>query len=359
MNRLLLLLFFLLAPILVIFISAKSYAEDSSIGVAAITEDSIKLNEVKGLDVDLEKMDVSLTDLTNTMVNIQESVKLYETVFAGLTKTISNSIQSSKEQMYLSEDIYDQRLERSLGKPIGYNKSDNSEIKVYELTELGYRGYIAKIKLFNPDVFKVALAGGELGKIETTSAAAKRTGAILAINGGGFGVGKVNGAYVSTMVGGTVVDGDLVNNFVRKRNEDIFFVGIDKQGKLVGNIPETEKDIMDLNPQQGLSFIPILIENGKKVELPSKWANTVQPRTIIGQYENGNIILIVVDGRQGDYSIGITLERLQEKLIAIGIKSAYNLDGGGSTAMYFKGKILNKPSDGRERPVANNFIVLP
>lgn len=69
--------------------------------------------------------------------------------------------------------------------------------------------------------------------------------------------------------------------------------------------------------------------------------------------------MIVVDGRQGNWSYGVSLERLQDKLLELGVKDAYNLDGGGSTAMYYSGKILNRPSDGRQRSVANNIVILP
>jgi len=293
------------------------------------------------------------------MTDIQTTVNEFEAIFSEYTTTINRSIESSRDQKYLSDDIYEQRITKALGEPIDFYLSNSSEIKIFELKELGYRGYIAKIKLFDPDVFKLSLANGQMGELETTSNAAIRTGAVLAINGGGFGAGRVNGELVSTMIGGTVVDGQVVKEFVPKSNEDLFFVGIDKKGDLVGGVPKSAEEVEALNPHQGVSFIPILIAGGEKVELPGAWAKTKHPRTIIGQYANDDLIVIVVDGRQGDYSLGITLERLQTKLLELGVKDAYNLDGGGSTAMYFKGKILNKPSDGVERPVANNFIVLP
>ena len=69
--------------------------------------------------------------------------------------------------------------------------------------------------------------------------------------------------------------------------------------------------------------------------------------------------MIVIDGRQNDWSIGVTLETLQDKLLELGVKEAYNLDGGGSSAMYYNGKILNQPSDGKERPVVNNIVIMP
>lgn len=357
MSKFLVFLIFLLAPLSVLVIVTKSYADDPTIG--ALNNEVIIKDEIVSIDSKLNEMSVNLTELSIKMTDISEVAKVHEETFATYTETIDNSIEISKDQKYLSDDIYERRITNALGEPIDFYLSDNSEIKIFELKELGYRGYIAKIKLFDPEVFKVELAEGEMGKLETTSEAAERVGAVLGINGGGFGVGRVDGELFSEMIGGTVIDGELVNNFIRAKDEDLFFVGINKSGDLVGNIPETSYDIMKLGPYQGVSFIPILIRFGMKIKLPNPWVNTKHPRTIIGQYANDDIILIVVDGRQGEWSSGISLERLQDKLLELGVKNAYNLDGGGSTVMYFKGEILNKPSDGHERPVANSILILP
>lgn len=359
MNKVWVFLMFLLAPIIALVFVSKGYADDQAIGDFEHYRTTPIRHEIDAIDMHIDAVDVNLTDLTGRVSEIQMAVNEYAQVFAEYTHKISSSIESSKDQKYLSDDIYEQRITKALGEPIDFYLSDTSEIKIFELKELGYRGYIAKVKLFDPDVFKLSLAKGEIGNVETTSDAAERTGAVLAINGGGFGAGKVDGELVSTMIGGAVVDGKFIQEFVPKENEDIFFVGINRQGDLIGGVPKSSQEVRDMKPYQGVSFIPILIQNGETIELPDAWANRRHPRTIIGQYANDDLILIVVDGRQGDYSVGITLERLQEKLLELGVKDAYNLDGGGSTVMYFKGQILNKPSDGAERPVANNFIVLP
>ena len=99
---------------------------------------------------------------------------------------------------------------------------------------------------------------------------------------------------------------------------------------MIGTVPQTEKELTALKPYQGVSFIPVLLKDGKKVEIPDDWKTTNQPRTIIGKYANDDLIMIVIDGRQGDWSVGVTLEHLQDKLLELGVKEAYNLDGGGS-----------------------------
>ncbi len=359
MNKISVFLVFLIIPFLVFLFLAKTYSETLDLNKFVVDSEEINYNTLEYVDTNIKKPTTDIVGLIDKMNNIQQVVFEFNEFYKDFSKTVESSISSSKEQKTLSEDIYEQRITRALGKHIDFYLSNNVEIKVFELKELGYRGYIAKVKLFNPDVFKLSLARGEKNRLETTSEAALRTGAVLAINGGGFG-GKMteDGMGLSTIVGGAIVDGVVVEEFVKKPNEDLFFVGINRRGDLVGNVPKSQKDVDKLNAYQGVSFIPILIKNGRKVPLPSAWKKARHPRTIIGQYANDDLILIVVDGRQGEYSKGITLERLQDKLLKLGVKDAYNLDGGGSTAMYFKNKLLNKPSDGKERPVANNFVIL-
>jgi exopolysaccharide biosynthesis protein len=50
------------------------------------------------------------------------------------------------------------------------------------------------------------------------------------------------------------------------------------------------------------------------------------------------------------------LPELQDKLIALGAIDAYNLDGGGSSSLVFNGQVINKPSDGKLRPLPTHFL---
>jgi exopolysaccharide biosynthesis protein len=358
MKKIYVFMLFVLTPVIALIILGASYDIKTDLG-GSMENKAYQPITFEALDIKLSEPEVDLRDLSIQMANLQNNMVDYVSVFKHFDTIISDSIADSQKQKTLSDDIYEQRITKALGAPIDFHLDSKTEIKIFELKELGYRGYIAKVKLFDPYAFKLALAKDQTNTLETISEVANRRGAIFAINGGGFGARKENDEFISQMIGAAVVDGKMVKEFVHSEEEDLFFVGTDKFGNLVGNVPKTSQDIMALNPQQGVSFIPILIENGKKMPLPGPWKTSKHPRTIIGQYANDDLIMIVVDGRQGEWSSGITLERLQEKLIELGVKDAYNLDGGGSTAMYFKGRILNKPSSGYERPVANHFIIVP
>jgi len=84
------------------------------------------------------------------------------------------------------------------------------------------------------------------------------------------------------------------------------------------------------------------------------------PRTIIGIDKGGFIWLVVVDGRQPSYSIGMTFEDLQRLCDRLGLTDALNLDGGGSTTMVVKGQLMNRVSDSiGPRAVSDALVVLP
>lgn len=81
------------------------------------------------------------------------------------------------------------------------------------------------------------------------------------------------------------------------------------------------------------------------------------PRTALGLGASGEILLVVVDGRQS-HSRGVTLQELAHILQEKGAISALNFDGGGSSAMVVKDRVVNRPSDGQERAVSSALLLL-
>lgn len=89
------------------------------------------------------------------------------------------------------------------------------------------------------------------------------------------------------------------------------------------------------------------------------FARARHPRTAVGFDSDLTFLwLVVVDGRQGGYSGGISLPELTDLLLALGVEEALNLDGGGSSTMLVRDSLVNRPSDDSgERPVANSLWV--
>jgi len=110
---------------------------------------------------------------------------------------------------------------------------------------------------------------------------------------------------------------------------------------------------------------PLLLVGGRRADEGAvrerpRFAAGRHPRTAAGfDRETGRAWLVVVDGRQGRYSDGMTLPELTALLEALGVDDAVNLDGGGSSVMVVRGRTVTHPSDpDGERPVVNALAVV-
>jgi len=118
--------------------------------------------------------------------------------------------------------------------------------------------------------------------------------------------------------------------------------------------------------KMAIGGIPRIIRDGKisiEVEqegISQSFSTTRHPRTALGYSRNGQILfLVTVDGRQAEYSIGMSLSELSHFMLKLGCYQALNLDGGGSTTMVIADKVVNSPSDATgERAVANSLLIL-
>jgi hypothetical protein len=84
------------------------------------------------------------------------------------------------------------------------------------------------------------------------------------------------------------------------------------------------------------------------------------PRTLAGLRADGSLLLVTVDGRRPGWSAGVTLPEAARVMRSLGAREALNLDGGGSTSMTVRGRVVNRPSDAAgERAVSDALLVLP
>lgn len=242
-------------------------------------------------------------------------------------------------------------------KPVKVNswQTKNTSIKVYDLTTSSYRGKLMLVKVKDPRKIQIALAKGGLGKIETTSSMAKRNGALAAVNGGGF----INTAKYKRPFNYplhiTIHNGRLVS--LVKPIRSTCTIGINSSGKLVVDGSSTPQTLIKQGVREAVSFAPLLIKNGKAVTV----RNLVpDPRTAIGQKKDGTFIFVVIDGRRKGWSQGATFKDLQKILLQNGAWIAANLDGGGSSSIFYNGKLQNKPSDiTGERRIATSIVIYP
>lgn len=119
----------------------------------------------------------------------------------------------------------------------------------------------------------------------------------------------------------------------------------DRISELIGGYPKIVKD--------GIDYVDL----GYQQEGGPPHTYERHPRTAVGfSSDSSKAYFITVDGR--GYSLGMTLHELAQFMISIGVHYGLNLDGGGSTTMIVRDQVMNVPSDGSQRPVANAMLVI-
>ncbi|WP_238918970.1 phosphodiester glycosidase family protein [Clostridium sp. YIM B02555] len=237
--------------------------------------------------------------------------------------------------------------------------TSGNEITRYDIHTDRYNGYVLEIK--NPLGVKVAMTK-YLGKIgQKTSEMAEDHNAIAAINGGAFVDESSDGTlYAGTGAepGGFVISGgNLIypkTNVKRNNVENV--IAFTKGGQLIVG-DHTLAELQKLNVQEAMCFRrPNIIINGKP-QVKDKIADGLNPRTAVGQKEDGTVIFLVIDGRKIT-APGASLYDVQQIMLERGAINAGALDGGYSSTMYYKGDVINSPNawDG-ERTVATAFYV--
>lgn len=176
--------------------------------------------------------------------------------------------------------------------------------------------------------------------------------AVAAVNASGFQDPNENGNG-GEVVGMSLSQGQYWGQYAWHYGSIV----LTNENKLVvGNIQNWDRYG---NIRDGMQFSPVLIADGeKKVSGTSGYG--VQPRTAVGQREDGVIVFLVIDGRDITHSFGCTVDDLAEELLKYDVINASSCDGGATTALAYKGKVLNKncslhPDLGRILP--NAFMV--
>lgn len=123
------------------------------------------------------------------------------------------------------------------------------------------------------------------------------------------------------------------------------------------------QDILAAGYENTYAFGPILVQNGevdqKEIRKTSVYARN--PRCGVGMVEPGHFVLIVVDGRRDEYSLGLDMQEFAQLFVDAGCVTAYNMDGGVSTCMIFMGEQLNShgniTSYSKQRHMPDGFVI--
>ena len=218
----------------------------------------------------------------------------------------------------------------------------NISVDLTEKTVNETQVYVADITLSSSDYLKTALAQNSYGTNVTakTSVTAAENNAILAVNGDYYGANS--SGYV-------IRNGVVYRDSVREdaSNGDL---AIYKDGsfKIIYEDQVSADQLVQDGVVNLLAFGPSLVENGEiSVDTNTEvgQAMSSNPRTAIGIIDENHYIIVVSDGRTSE-SKGLSLYQMAEVMKSYGVKTAYNLDGGGSSTLYFNGQVINKPTTG-------------
>jgi exopolysaccharide biosynthesis protein len=203
--------------------------------------------------------------------------------------------------------------------------------------------YVADVVLDDATTLKSAFAEDTFGEniTETTSAIAADHNAIFAINGDYYGFRDT----------GIVIRNGVVYRDEGARQGLAFYK--DGTVKVYDETTTTAEQLLADGVWNTLSFGPSLLENGEiasgieDVEVDTNFGNHSiqgeQPRTAVGVINENHLVFVVVDGRSPGYSAGVTMTGLAQIMKDLGATTAYNIDGGGSSTMYFNGSLVNNP----------------
>lgn len=305
----------------------------------ALTEQNQQLNQnINSLSQQLEE----LTKLNEQYVlerplSVNELETKYRTLL-GEAQTQASELETAKNEVQKERDeiqnYYNQLNEH-------FYVKDDLKVKLVETRTDDQHYWVAEVVSSDTTPLKGAMANDTYnGDRETISSMAKRLNAVLAINASGFY------AKTNRPMGAVVRNGQLIS-LDSSYTEEV--LSLQSDGDLVFTTVNTEEEFKNSDIEQTFTFGPILIRDGNPVPLTD---NSYHPRTAIGQLDHNRYILLVVEGRM-EGAKGMSLQDLQQIFLNLGCQTAYNLDGGGSTSLYFQGKLINTPSDGNERAVVD------
>ena len=249
----------------------------------------------------------------------------------------SDSSDASDSSSRDSTGTQDDTVTAAGSEVIGTYEDENMTITVTRCTVEDTEVYTADVKLSSAQYLKTAFAEDTYGRnvTETTSDMAAAKDAVLAVNGDYYGAQET----------GYVIRNGVVYRETAGSNE-VLCIYPDGTMEIVDPSEVTAQELADRGVWQAFSFGPALVESGEIAvsegeEVGKAMADN--PRTAIGVIDTLHYVLVVSDGRT-DESEGLSLRELASYMQSLGVQTAYNLDGGGSSTMVFQGTVVNNPT---------------
>ena len=270
---------------------------------------------------------------------INEKLGLSEATVASLTENTNGNSSDSAGQSESEAENTSLAASSTVegGSVIGSYSDSNVSITLKEYREYDSAIYVADVTVSDVSYLKTALASNTYGRniTDTTSNIASDNNAILAINGDYYGARQ--SGYV-------IRNGSLYRN--SSGNRDALAIMKNGEFEFVSEGETSAETLLQNGALQVFSFGPVLLEDGSISVTENDevgMAMASNPRTAIGYLGKNHYVFVVSDGRTSE-SAGLSLYELAEFMQSLGVVDAYNLDGGGSSTMVFKGEVINTPT---------------
>ena len=206
--------------------------------------------------------------------------------------------------------------------------------------------FVVDVQLRDASAFHAELAQGDF---EPLSTMAQRETAVLAINADDY---RAHQYGVIIRDGKVLRIHDTTRHMLAVLPDGSFETVSDRSAEQPGVLANR---LQQENVLHTFEFGPVLVQDGQAVSFPAAFdvistrSTRREPRTAIGMIAPLHYVILVVDGRQPGYSKGLSLQALQTLFVSLGAQTAINLDGGGSTELWFQGTILNQPAGGERK----------
>lgn len=294
-------------------------------------------------------------------VEIEDVSVLEAEAATGISSAHLASISGSSDDAELLSQVDGASLAAATVTADSYT-SDLATIQISEISTGSGRDrityFVADVVVADATLLRSAFANDQYGTniVADTSVIAEANDAVFAINGDYYGFRD---------------DGILIRNGVVYRDDGVrtgLAIYTDGTMAVYDETQTTADDLVADGVWNTLSFGPALLVDGEvvegieDVEVDTNFGNHSiqgsQPRTGVGMIGENHFVFVVVDGRSPGYSTGVTMTEFAEIFQELGATVAYNLDGGGSSTMYFNGEVVNNPlGRGRERGVSDILYI--
>lgn len=278
-------------------------------------------------------------------------------------QVIETGEETDTSLIYVESDIQTEEITIKNVKRTYKNEYDRAVLeheadqkyKMIRFTVNGQDAYLAVV--YDPSMLHVTFSSQIGDRGEYVTSMAKRTNALVAVNGGGFeDVNQVGTGGIP--VGVSISNGEIVSDSQYIPGQGL--IGFNEDNVLVLYHDKTAQEAIDLGVRDGVSNGPFLIVNGQPAEIRGNGGWGYAARTAIGQRADGIILLLVVDSNETRTN-GASMADLTQIMQNYGAVNAANLDGGTSAVMVEQGNLISDPISSnlvhRTRPVVDAITV--